>query len=265
MASSTTLSLKELRTSRTLKTEISQLEAEKQQLLDQLERQKMVEKKLQQDIVEQKKDFEHLEKQFEHFAGIEAEFEELQHEIQMERLENMVENDKRDAQFKIQLQKSRDETKAIQSELKEFKKLDPMRLKRQVTDLKKKSATQASENKAINNALIEARKELRETTVEKDKLDKELQAARNGSDFFWESVDGQWKLFESRLTLKDEEETTRVSCMNTGSGFIVLSKELDTEAKHDKAIWHGDIEIPEDVSIEAGKRLKKIAAEAEED
>ena len=80
------LSLKELRTSSVLKAEISRLEEEKNQLLEQLERQKQLEKKLRDDMLEHKKDFEHLEKQFEHFAGIEAEFEALQQKIQLERL-----------------------------------------------------------------------------------------------------------------------------------------------------------------------------------
>jgi predicted nucleic acid-binding Zn-ribbon protein len=66
------LSLKELRTSSVLKAEISKLEEEKTQLLDQLERMKQLEKKLRDDLLEQKKDFEHLERQFDHFAGIEA-------------------------------------------------------------------------------------------------------------------------------------------------------------------------------------------------
>src|SRR5687768_4766865 len=110
------LSLKELRTSSVLKAEISRLEEEKNQLLEQLERQKQLEKKLREDMLEHKKDFEHLEKQFEHFAGIEAEFEALQQKVQLERLEQLIEGDKKEALVKTQIKKIKDELKEAQDE-----------------------------------------------------------------------------------------------------------------------------------------------------
>ncbi|MDC0598783.1 hypothetical protein OAP18_02975 [Gammaproteobacteria bacterium] len=261
------LSLKELRDSSTLKTEIRSLEEEKQGLLNQLERQKQLELKLRDDLLNQKKDFEHLEKQFDHFADIEAEFDALQQEVQMERLERMIEDEKREIQQKNQLKKAKEDSKVIQDELKELKKLDPVRLKRQVGDLKKKSITQAAENKSINSALVSTRKELKETTAEKEQLEKDYKAAQNQSDFFWQSTEGEWLLFETGLILKDEKvekgsEPKRIQCLNTITGISVVSKELNDK---DSATWHGDLEIPSDVSKEAGKRLKKIAAEQAEE
>jgi chromosome segregation ATPase len=261
------LSLKELRTSSVLKAEIAKLEEEKVQLHAELDRQRQLEKKLREDLLEHKKDFEHLEKQFDHFAGIEAEFDALQQQVQMERLEQLIDGDKKDAQIKTQLKKARDDLKAAQDELKELKKLDPQRLKRQVTDLKKKSQQQASDNQSLNNALVAARKELREVTQEKEKLDTELEASRNGSDFFWQSVDETWVLYESSVVLKDQdvddrEGYKRIRCMNTITGVSVLSGGKDD---NDMALWLGDIEIPQEVSVEAGKRLLSLEADLDED
>lgn len=260
------LSLKELRTSSVLKAEISKLEEEKTQLLEQLERQKQLEKKLRDDLLEQKKDFEHLEKQFDHFAGIEAEFEALQQQVQMERLEQLIDGDKKEAQNKAQIQKLRTELKEAQDELRDLKQLDPQRLKRQVADLKKKSQQQATDNQNLNNALVAARKELKEVTTEKDKLQQQLKASQNGTDFFWQSVDSTWVLYESSVVLKDEtvadpEKYKRIRVLNTVSGISALSNGKD---ENDNALWLGDVEIPADVSAEAGKRMLAIAAELED-
>ena len=260
------LSLKELRTSSVLKAEISKLEEDKNLLVEQLERQKELEKKLRDDMLEQKKDFEHLEKQFDHFAGIEAEFEALQQKVQMDRLEQLIDGDKKDAQSKAQLLKLRTELKEAQDELRELKQLDPLRLKRQVADLKKKSQQQATDNQSLNNALVTARKELKETTTEQDKLQQQLKASQNGTDFFWQSVDSTWVLYECSVVLKDEtvdepEKFKRIRVLNTVTGNSALSKGKDDS---DNALWLGDIEIPADVSAEAGKRMLAIAAELEE-
>lgn len=261
------ISLKELRDSSTLKDQIRKLEEEKEELQKQLEFQKKLETKLREDIVSQKKDFEHLEKQFDHFAGMEAEFEALQTEVQLERLEAMVNKEKEEARFKAQVKKAKDDMKGLQDELKELKQLDPQRLKRQVTDLKKKTQTQADENKAVNKALIAARKELKDVSAEKDKLSGELKAAREGKDFFWQSKDGVWALYESAVTLKNETDAAsgnlqRVRCFNTESGLSALSVSLGEDGL---AAWSSsDLDIPADVSKEAGNRLKKFAAEAEE-
>ncbi len=272
MASST-LSLKSLRDTNTLKSEISLLENEKKGFIAKLEREKKLVRKLQDDLVEQKKDFDHLEKQFHHFADIEADFEALQQEVQLERLENLLTIEKLETQNKATDKKSNEEVKGLQKELKELKKLDPVRLKRQIVDLKKKAITQASENKAINTALVNARKELKETTAERDSLDTELKAALSESHSFWQSKDGEWVLFETGLVLKDEDSPKdeedrliRVRCLNLAAGSSVLSKELIADGKEkDLASWYGELEIPEEVSKEAGKRLKKIAADLEDE
>jgi chromosome segregation ATPase len=260
----TVLSLKELRSTAILKEQIRQLEEDKLALDELLERQKQVEQKLREEILERKKDFEHLEKQFDHFAGIEAEFEDLQQQVQLERLEAMIESDKKDAQLKAQVKKTKEDLKVLQDELKELKALDPMRLKRQVVDLKKKTATQQTENTNLNTALVTARKELKSVTAEKEKLETDLKSAKAGLDFFWQSKDGNWSLFESTLRLKDEEapeDSKRVMCLNNLTGISVVSNGLD---ENDHAQWLGAQELPEEVSVEAGKRLKLFAAEAEE-
>ncbi len=269
---STTLSLKSLRDTNTLKSEISKLEAEKKDLLARLEREQKLVRKLQDDLLNQKKDFEHLEKQFDHFAGIEADYEALQQEVQMERLENLLSKEKVDTQSSSALKKARDEIKTLQQELKELKQLDPLRLKRQVVDLKKKNSTQAKENKSVNNALVAARKELKETTADKEKFEADLKNALAEKHAFWRSADAQWALFETSLVLKDEPEAEdedavkRIRCLNLTNGVSVLSRELITDGKDkDKVSWFGDADIPEEVSLEAGKRLKAIAAEDEED
>jgi DNA repair exonuclease SbcCD ATPase subunit len=261
------LSLKELRTSSVLKAEISKLEEEKAQLLDQLERQKLLEKKLRDDLLAHKKDFEHLERQFDHFAGIEAQFEALQQQVQMDRLEQLIDGDKKDSALRAQIKKSKDELKEAQDELRELKALDPVRLKRQVTDLKKKTVQQAADNQSINNALVTARKELKETTTEKERLEGELKASRACTDFFWQSTDSGWALYESTAVLKDEtvedaDNYKRIRCLNTVTGMSAFSK---GRAADDKAEWLGTLDIPDEVSVEAGKRLLSIAAELEED
>jgi chromosome segregation ATPase len=260
------LSLKELRTSSVLKVEISKLEEDKLQLLDLLERQKQVEKDLRDDLVEQKKDFEHLEKQFDHFAGIEAEFEALRQQVQLDKLEQLIDGDKKDAKSATALQKLRGELKEAQDELRELKQLDPQRLKRQVADLKKKALQQTADNQSLNNALVAVRKEQKETSTEKDKLQQQLKASQNGTDFFWQSVDSVWVLYESSIVLKDEtvenpEKFKRIRVLNTLTGISALSKGKDG---NDQALWLGTVEIPADVSVEAGKRMLAIAAELED-
>ena len=260
------LSLKELRTSSVLKAEVSKLEEERIQLLEQLERSKQVEIKLREDLLEHKKDFEHLERQFDHFAGVEAEFEALRQQIQLEKLEQLIDGDKKDNVLNNQLKKTRDELKVALDELKELKQLDPERLKRQVADLKKKTQQQAADNLALNNALVKSRKELKDLTTEKEKADSEQKASRNGTDFFWQSVEGTWVLYECTIVLKDEtvadpEKFKRIRCLHTTTGMSALSNGKDED---DKAQWLGSLEIPQDVSVEAGKRLLSIAAELEE-
>jgi hypothetical protein len=260
------LSLKELRTSSALKAEISKLEEEKIQLGDQLERHKQLEKKLRDDLLDQKKDFEHLERQFDHFAGVEAEFEALQQQVAMERLEKLIEGDKVDTKLKAQMDKLKEELKQCNEELKELKALDPQRLKRQVADLKKKTLQQATDNQNLNTALVTARKELKETTTEKERLESELKASRNGTDFFWQSVDSIWVLYECSVVLKDQtvedaSKYKRIRCMNTLTGVSTLSTGKDD---NNKALWLGDVEIPADVSEEAGKRLLSLEADLEE-
>lgn len=265
------LSLKSLRDSNTLKLEIRALEDDKQKLLDQIEGHKRLEQKLRDDILEKNKDFEHLEKQFDHFADIETDYETLQSEIQLERLELMIGGDKKDTQHKSLLKKTKDELKAVQNDLIVLKKLDPTRLKRQVNDLKKKALTQSAENKTVNSALVSTRKELKEMTVEKNQLDTDFKAAQKQTDFFWQSTAGDWLLFETGLILKEEkaakdEDRKRVLCLNTLTGVSVVSSELGSKGKDkDLALWLGEIEVPADVSKEAGKRLKKIASETEEE
>ena len=260
------LSLKELRTSSVLKVELSKLEEERNQLLEQLERARAVERKLREDLLEHKKDFEHLEKQFEHFAGVETEFEALQQQVQMEKLEQLISGDQKEAAINAQLKKLRDELKTATDELKEFRQLDPERLKRQVTDLKKKTQQQATDNQSVNTALVKARKEVKDLTTDKEKAETELKASRNGTDFFWQSIEGTWVLYECSVVLKDEtiadpDNFKRIRCLYTVTGMSALSNGKDEK---DKALWLGTLEIPEDVSIEAGKRLLSIAAELEE-
>ena len=260
------ISLKELRTSNVLKVDISKLEDDKLQLLEQLERQKQLEKMLRDELISHKKDFEHLEQQFEHFAGIEAEYEALQQRTQMDRLEQMIDGDRKDSIVKGQLKKSKDELKEAQDELRELKALDPQRLKRQPTDIKKKTLQQATDNQNVNNALVTVRKELKDITTEKEKLESDLKSSRNSTDFFWQSLEGAWTLYESTTILKDEkvdepDKFKRIRCMFTATGMSALSKGRDDK---DKAEWLGTMEIPEEVSIEAGKRLLSIVAELEE-
>lgn len=262
------ISLKDIRSNNSLKDQMRKLELEKEELEKQLDFQKKVEAKLRDDIVSHKKDFEHLEKQFEHFAGLEQDYEELQNTLQMERLEKLISNESEtDDKSSEQLDKAKTELKKTQDELKELKKLDPQRLKRQVADLKKKSATQAGENKNLNKALVSARKELRDMTQEKEQFSQDLDASRRGTDYFWQSEDAAWQLYESKLLIKDEDPKaddtpSSIVCLNTSTGTRYLSRELDDK---ELAVWLEAADIPEQVSIEAGKRHKKIATEAEEE
>jgi len=260
------LSLKELRSSNALKAEIEKLEKEVQQLTEQLDRQKLLEQKLRDESLNHKKDFDHLEKQFEHFASLEIEFEELQQALQMERLEKLIDVDKKDSQVNVQIRKARDDLLKVQAELKELKKLDPQRLKRQVTDLKKKNFDQAKDNKNLGTALVTERKEVKELSTEKDRLETDLETADKQTNFFWESEDGKWTLYETGLVLKDETESeetlNRILCLNRENGVSIVSASLGDD---DKAVWVSEMDIPDKIAIEAGKRLKMIATEDEED
>jgi chromosome segregation ATPase len=260
------LNLKELRSSSALKAEIQKLEEDIQQLKEQMGRQKLLEKKLNDDIVNHKKDFDHLEKQFAHFAGLETEFEELQQELQMERLEKLINGDKKDNQVNVQVKKARDDLLKVQAELKELKKLDPLRLKRQVTDLKKKNIDQAKDNKNLSSALVTERKEVKELTNEKDRLEAEVEASNKQTNFFWESEDGKWALYETGLVLKDETQNedplNRILCLNRENGVSIVSASLGDD---DKVVWVSKMDIPDEIVIEAGKRLKMMAAKDEEE
>ena len=107
---------------------------------------------------------------------------------------------------------------------------------------------------------------MKELSATKAKLEAEVEAATKQTNYFWESKDSNWALYETGLVLKtetdDEDSLNRILCLNRETGVSVVSQSLGED---DKAVWLGDIEIPEDISIEAGKRLKKIAAEAEDD
>ncbi len=194
--------------------------------------------------------------------------------MQLEKLENLLSTEKLESQNASIVKKTLAEVNELQKELKGLKKLDPVRLKRQVTDLKKKTITQASENKAINSALVSARRELKESTTEKSKLDIELKSTLSEKHSFWQSKDDEWALFETSLVLteedapkEEEDKLFRVRCLNLSTGSSILSRELITEGKDkDLVSWHSQLEIPKEVSKEAGKRLKKIAADlADED
>jgi hypothetical protein len=184
----------------------------------------------------------------------------------MERLEQLIDGDKKDTQSKALLQKLRTDLKEAQDELRELKQLDPLRLKRQVADLKKKTQQQGTDNQSLNNALVSVRKELKETSTEKDTLQQQLKASQNGTDFFWQSVDSIWVLYESSVVLKDEtvensEKFKRIRVLNTLTGMSALSNGKD---ENDHALWMGTLEIPANVSVEAGKRMLAIAAELED-
>jgi DNA repair exonuclease SbcCD ATPase subunit len=261
------LSLKEIRTSKDLKEEIRKLQEQIEDLHKQMAYQKKVEAKLREDLVDQKKDYDHLEKQFEHFAGLEADYEELQSQLQLERLEKLIGSDKVEVKSNAEMDKAKEDLKKIQAELKELKALDPQRLKRQVADLKKKSPTQATENQTVNKALVTARKELREMTGEKEKLEAELEAGNKGTDFFWQSQDEVWQLYETSLLLKnddpkDKDLPNKVKCLNTITGMSAISREMDAK---ELAVWLSEIDVPSDVSKEAGKRHKKIASDSDEE
>jgi hypothetical protein len=108
--------------------------------------------------------------------------EALQQQVAMERLEKLIGEDKKDSQLKLQLDKVRAELKTALDELKELKQLDPLRLKRQVADLKKKTLEQAADNQNVNKALVTVRKELKEVTTEKEQLDAQLKATMAKKD-----------------------------------------------------------------------------------
>ncbi|MGV3592642.1 MAG: hypothetical protein ACO1PZ_13215, partial [Gammaproteobacteria bacterium] len=59
------------------------------------------------------------------------------------------------------------------------------------------------------------------------------------------------------------ESFKRIRVMNLVNGMSALSAAHEKGAE--KATWLGTLEIPEDVSVEAGKRLLSIAAELDDD
>ena len=61
---------------------------------------------------------------------------------------------------------------------------------------------------------------------------------------------------------QDEESLNRILCLNRETGVSIVSKALGDD---DKAVWVNEMDIPDEIAIEAGKRLKMIAAEDEEE
>ncbi len=255
---STTLSLKSHKENSALKDQIVSLQNEINTLHEKNAAQVDIETKLKSEIVELKEDYVHLEEQFDVFATLEQSHESLQHEIQLERLTNIIEKDKVKAQFQAKLKQAQQETNLVNSELKKLKALDPTRLKRQLADGKKKTASQQAANDAIKVLLNKTRDELKKSKADAEQLTLELNAFKNETNCFWISKDGVWSLSLTDFSYKDEEAnaSSKVRCLNRETGASFMTKALDDE-QH--VIWNGTDDVPNEVSQAAGAELAKMA------
>jgi hypothetical protein len=168
----------------------------------------------------------------------------------IERLEALVDIDKKVSHALSELDKGRDDLREAKSQLKALKILDPVRLKKSLAELKKKMAVRNDEIKTQNKELANLRKQLRE-------VKSELSASQNETDAFFISPCKQWELSYTGFQYPDERpvsDSSRIRCLNRETGSSVIAKGVDG----DKALWSDDSGIPDEVSEKAAESIAEL-------
>ncbi len=171
-------------------------------------------------------------------------------QLGIDRLEALIAVDKKAAKTESELGKVRLELRETSAELKKLKALDPVRMKRNLADTKKKLVTKNSEIKARNAELLQVRKQLREAIDE-------LNQSQNKIDQFFTSSCGQWQLFFTGFQFPDEKpdlDSVRIRCLNRFTGTSVIASTLDG----DSVVWSDDINVPAAVAKRAAEELRKL-------
>jgi len=165
----------------------------------------------------------------------------------IERLEALVNIDKKVSHALSELDKGRDDLREAKSQLKDLKALDPERLKKNVAELKKKNAAKTAEVKTQSKELANLRKKLRDTRTE-------LTASKNEADSFYVSSCKRWELFLTGFQYQSERkapEFLRVRCLDRETGTSVICSGVEG----DQLTWGLDIGIPEEVTEKAAERI----------
>ncbi|OMH25732.1 hypothetical protein [Motiliproteus sp. MSK22-1] len=165
----------------------------------------------------------------------------------IERLEALVQVDKRVNHALAELDKGRDDLREVKSQLKALKSLDPERLKKNLAESKKKIATKNDEIKLQKKELAKLRKELREVKAE-------LSASSGETNAFYTSSCKQWELFTTGFKFSTEKatsNTSRVRCLNRETGTSVIASALN----EGKVSWSDDIGVPNEVSEKAAEYI----------
>ena len=167
----------------------------------------------------------------------------------IERLEALVQVDKRVSHALAELDKGRDDLREVKSQLKALKSLDPERLKKNLAESKKKIAAKNDEIKTQSKELSKLRKELRE-------VKSELSASEGETNAFYTSSCKQWELFISGFQFSGEKpssKSSRIRCLNRETGTSVIANGVNDN----KACWSDDIGVPDEVSEKAAEHISE--------
>ncbi len=195
------LSLKNHHESISLKDQASVLENQIAALQQKNLAQLGVEQDLKQEYLALKQEASALAQHVAELEATKQQHENLQSALQIEKLGNHVNEEKSKLKLKADLKKAREDLRLVRTEFNLLKALDPARLKRQLTDLKKKTAAQNNDNKRINNTLVKTRRELAQSNADRDNFEAELKAlqAENKNEDSGETEDVNTSLPGSNL------------------------------------------------------------------
>ncbi|MEH6628944.1 MAG: hypothetical protein V7739_21090 [Motiliproteus sp.] len=165
----------------------------------------------------------------------------------IERLEALVAIDQKASQSRLELEKLRTELRTVKTELKELKALDPHRMKRNLSEQKKKMVVKNTEIKIQTKELLSLRKIIREAKSE-------LNASQNETDAFYVSQCKRWELSYTGFQFaneSDDPDSVRVRCLDRETGNSVIAKGLNDN----QIAWSLDIDIPDAVAEKATETI----------
>jgi hypothetical protein len=168
----------------------------------------------------------------------------------IERLEILVNADKKLANTEATLKDLRAELRDAKSELKRLNSLEPERLKKQLAERKKKLAQNTIDIKELDKKLAEARKQLRASVAD-------LNDSQNERDQIHTSSCGRWKLFFTGFQFPNEKydkDSARIRCLDSTSGTSVLANLIPSGDIE----WSDDIGIPVAVTETAIIKMKAV-------
>lgn len=168
----------------------------------------------------------------------------------IDRLELLVNADLEIAKLKYKLKNAQGELVTIKRELKTLKAMDPERLKKNLSESKKKIALSNSVIKNQTAELVQGRRALK-------KVGEELSLSQSDQDQFYTSVCGNWSLYFTGFTYPNEQtdkEDARIRCLNRTTGTSVMASSIQ-----DKQItWSDKVDLPIDIIATVLDRVKVL-------